>query len=81
MSYSRVVQESKNNKCPKIVFNLKDVNKAPELTCGVSARTMHFQRFYKDYSLYMVEHAEVVAHNHNNKLGKYPNPRPKHGIE
>lgn len=80
MSYSQAVQQSKKNKCPKMVFNLKDVNKAPELTHGVSERTLHFQRFYKQYSMYMVEHAEVLVHNHNNLLGKYPNPQPKHGI-
>lgn len=84
MSYSQAVQQSKkvkNSKYPKIVFNLRDVNKAPELTHGVSERTMMFQKYYKEYSMYMVEHAEVLVHNHNNHLGKYPNPRPKHGIQ
>lgn len=84
MSYSQAVQQSKkvkNSQYPKIVFNLRDVNKAPELTHGVSENVMHFQRFYKEYSMYLVEHAEVRAHNHNIHLGKYPNPRPKRGIK
>lgn len=81
MSYSQVVQQMNKTKYPKIVFNLRDVNKAPELTHGISENVMHFQRFYKKYSMYMVEHAEVVAHNHNIHLGKYPNPRPKRDIK
>ena len=84
MSYASVLQASKNvknSKYPKIVFNLGDVNKDPVLTHGVSERTMMFQKYYKEHSMYMVEHAEVLVHNHNNHLGKYPNPRPKHGIQ
>lgn len=84
MNYATALQESKkvkNSKYPKIVFNLRDVNKAPVLTYGVSARTMAFQKYYKEYSMYMVEHAEVLVHNHNIHWGKYPNPRPKHGIK
>ena len=81
MSYSQAVQTTNKTKCPKMVFNLRDVNKAPELTHGVSENVMHFQRYHKQYSMYMVEHAEVRAHNHNIHLGKYPNPRPKRGIK
>ena len=81
MSYSQAVQTTNKTKCPKIVFNLRDVNKAQELTHDVSADVMLLQRFNKHFSRYMVEHAEVVVHNHNIDLGKYPNPRPKRGIK
>lgn len=64
----------------KIVFNLKDVNKADVFTRGVTEGTMRLQRYYKQYSLYMVERAEVVVSNYNHSVGKYPNPPPKHGI-
>lgn len=84
MSYASVLQESKkvkNSKYPKIVFNLRDVNKDPVLTYGVSARTMAFQKYYKECSMYMVEHAYAITHSNNFKNGVYPNPRPKHGIK
>lgn len=64
---------------PKIIFNLKDVNKADVFIRGVSEDTMRFQKYYKQYSLYMVERAEVIVDNHNHHLGKYP-PLTKHGI-
>lgn len=84
MSYAYVLQQSKkvkNSKCPKMVFNLRDVNKDPELTYGVSERTMMFQKYYKEYSMYMVEHAYAITHSNNFKNGVYPNPRPKHDIQ
>ena len=84
MSYASVLQESKkvkNSKYPKIVFNLGDVNKDPELTHGVSERTMMFQKYYKEHSMYMVEHAYAITHSNNFKNGVYPNPRPKQGIQ
>jgi hypothetical protein len=64
----------------KIVFNLKDVNKVNVFTRDVTEGTMIYQRYYKQYSLYMVEHAEHVVELHNYNLGKYPKPRPKHAI-
>ena len=84
MNYATALQESKkvkNSKYPKMVFNLRDVNKEPELTHGVSERTMMFQKYYKEYSMYMVEHAYAITHSNNFKNGVYPNPRPKHDIQ
>ena len=75
-SYSSAVKGSQ-----KIIFNLKDVNKADVFTRDVSDRTMLFQSYYKQYSLYMVDRAECVVARHNFNLGKYPNPRQKHGIK
>jgi len=65
---------------PKIIFNLEDVNKADVFTRDVRESPMLYQKYYRQYSMYMVEHAEYVAELHNYKLGKYPNPPPKHGI-
>jgi len=55
---NEAIQQSKNinnTKHPEVVFNLGDVNKAPVLTREVSDEIMHFQRFYKEYSLRIVE--------------------------
>jgi len=61
----------------KIVFNLEDVNKADVFTRDVTEGTMRLQKYYKEYSLYMVENAEYIADEHNDNLGKYPKPRTK----
>lgn len=75
---SRVI---KNTKHPKVVFNLGDVNKAPVLTRQVSDEIMHFQRFYKAYSLRVVEIASLTVEIHNFRIKTQPNPRPKRGIK
>jgi hypothetical protein len=64
----------------KIVFNLSDVNKAPELVKDVPPRHMFFQQFNKGISIYMVDNAYYVCALNNFKLGKYPKPQPKRGI-
>lgn len=75
---SRVI---KNTKHPKVVFNLGDVNKTPVLTREISDEIMHFQRFYKQYSLHMVENALLIVEIHNFRIKTQPNPRPKRGIK
>lgn len=74
MSYTNAVKEN------KIVFNLKDVNKAPELVKGVPQSYMFYQQFDKRISLYMVENAYIVCDLNNFKYGVYPKPYPKRGI-
>ena len=64
----------------KIVFNLCDVNKSPELIKDLPDDIMFLQRFDKHFSRYMVDNAYAVCALNNFKLGKYPTPRPKHGI-
>lgn len=75
MSYSAAVKGQK-----KIVFNLGDVNKAPELVEGVSPSCMFYQKYDKRFSLYMVENAYATCALNNFKNGVYPQPQPKHGI-
>lgn len=75
LSYADAVKGYK-----KIVFNLGDVNKAPELINDLPEDIMHYQRFNKRFSIYMVENAYSVCAYNNFKNGRYPNPRPKHGI-
>ena len=74
MSYAAAVKGN------KIVFNLRDVNKAPELVKGVPPSHMFYQQYDKRISLFMVENAYAACALHNYKLGKYPQPQPKHGI-
>ena len=76
MSYADAVKGQK-----KIVFNLRDVNKAPELVSDLPRDIMHYQRFYKRFSIYMVENAYSVCAHNNFKNGVYPKPQPKHGIK
>lgn len=75
MSYADAVKGQK-----KIVFNLSDVNKAPELVSDIPRDIMQYQRFYKRFSIYMVENAYYVCALNNFKNGVYPKPQPKHGI-
>lgn len=81
---NEAIQQSKNinnTKHPKVVFNLGDVNKAPVLTREVSDEIMHLQRFYKEYSLRIVEIASLTVEIHNFRIKTQPNPRPKRGIK
>lgn len=64
----------------KIVFNLKDVNKAPELVVGVPQSHMFYQQFDKRISLYMVENAYALCALNNFRIREYPKPQQKHGI-
>ena len=75
MSYTDAVKGPK-----KIVFNLGDVNKAPELVSNLPRQIMHDQRFDKRFSIYMVDNAYAVCACNNFKNGVYPKPQPKHGI-
>jgi hypothetical protein len=75
MSYADTVKGSK-----KIIFNLGDVNKAPELVSDLPRQIMHDQRFDKRFSIYMVEHAYAVCAYNNFMVREYPKPQPKHGV-
>lgn len=75
MSYADAVKGQK-----KIVFNLGDVNKAPQLVKGVPQSHMFYQQYDKRISLYMVENAYALCALNNFKNGVYPKPQPKHGI-
>jgi len=75
MSYADAVKGPK-----KIVFNLVDVNKVPELVKGVPQGHMFYQKVDKRFSIYMVDHAYSVCALNNFKNGVYPKPYPKHGI-
>jgi hypothetical protein len=74
MSYAGAVKGN------KIVFNLRDMNKAPELINDLPRVIMHYQRFDKRISIYMIDNAANVCSLNNFKLGVYPKPQPKHGI-
>jgi len=79
---NEAIQQSKNinnTKHPKVVFNLGDVNKAPVLTREISDEIMYFQRFYKQYSMHMVENALLIVEIHNFRIKTQPNPKPKIG--
>tara|TARA_R110002074_G_scaffold393994_1_gene581040 strand:- start:287 stop:592 length:306 start_codon:yes stop_codon:yes gene_type:complete len=68
---NEAIQQSKNinnTKHPKVVFNLGDVNKAPVLTREISDEIMHFQKSYKEYSLYMVVNASLIVEIHNFRI-------------
>jgi len=70
-----------NTKHPKVVFNLGDVNKAPVLTREISDEIMYFQKFFKAYSLHMVENASLIVEIHNFRIKTQPNPRSKRGFK
>jgi hypothetical protein len=72
MSYAAAVKGPE-----KIVFNLVDVNKAPELIKDVPPRAMFYQKYDKRFSIYMVDHAYAACHLNNFINGAYPKPYPK----
>lgn len=76
MSYIDHTQQSKkveNSKYPKIVFNLRDVNKADFFTRGLSPSVLMYQRLDKGMSMYMITNARHRTRTHNflNKTGEF----------
>tara|TARA_Y100001970_G_C14235905_1_gene861751 strand:+ start:1123 stop:1365 length:243 start_codon:yes stop_codon:yes gene_type:complete len=68
MSYSQAVQQPKKFKKPKIIFNLKDVKSAPELTYGIPENVLAYHVIDKRFSLYLVNYAQLRV-VYNNFLG------------
>ena len=76
MSYGDHIQQSKkveNSKYPKIVWNLKDLNKADFFTNGLSPQVLMYQRLDKGMSMYMITNARHRTRTHNflNKTGEF----------
>ena len=59
MESFKVPRQSDKVKKPKIVFNLKDVNKAPEFIKDLPFEVIAYQKVCKKHSLYMVHYAQV----------------------
>ena len=72
MSYSQAVQPLKKVKKPKIIFNLKDVNTAPELIYGIPENVLAYHTVDKRFSLYLVNHAQSRVAKHNYLLSNWP---------
>ena len=56
----------------KIIFNLKDVNKAPEFNDGIPFSESAYQFYNKRISMFFVEHAQKIVERHNFLLDEYP---------
>ncbi len=63
LSWADIVSNSRKHSS-KIVFNLKDVNKAPELICKLPL-TAFYKCSDNTISLYMVYHAQLIVELHN----------------
>lgn len=72
MSYSQAVQPLKKVKKPKIIFNLKDVNTAPELIYGIPENVLAYHIVDKRFSLYLVNYAQIRVSKHNYLLSNWP---------
>ena len=72
MSYSQALQKSNKVKKPKIIFNLKDVNSAPELVYGIPENVLAYHVIDKRFSLYLVKHAQSRVATHNYIFSGWP---------
>tara|TARA_B100000287_G_scaffold430152_1_gene484856 strand:- start:2026 stop:2271 length:246 start_codon:yes stop_codon:yes gene_type:complete len=81
MSYSQAVQQSKKVKKPKIIFNLKDVNSAPELIYGIPENVLAYHTIDKRFSLYLVKHAQSRVATHNYLFSGWPETYLKQRVE
>ena len=79
MSYSQALQQSKKVKKPKIIFNLKDVNSAPELVYGIPENVL--ASWDKRFSLYLVKHAQSRVTGHNCLFSRWPETYLKQRIK
>ena len=78
MSYSQAVQQPNKVKKPKIIFNLKDVKSAPELTSGIPENVLAYHVIDKRFSLYLVNYAQLRVAKHNYLFSGWPqNNLPK----
>jgi hypothetical protein len=57
----------------KIVWNLKDLNKADFFTVGLAPQILMYQRVDKGMSMYMITNAHIRtrAHNFISKTGEF----------